>query len=362
MEVIPKNYSPEELLAMVENFSINTNDIKFSPLTSGLINETYLVYCGKRPSYILQRINAVIFKDVDGLMNNSSRSLAHLESKAYTKIELISTKNGEKFYKGPEGYWRMVSYIPDTVTYDTTNSLKVAFEAGRIVGMFQILLQHEDPDNYIDTIPDFHNLKYRTTQFEEALSNAPKSKLIECEPTITFVKATIMLLEENIETNLPVRICHNDTKLNNILFSAYTENALCLIDLDTIMRGHFMFDFGDAVRTVVNPAREDEQKLSLIDFRKEYFEALVNGLASNEHIWTHLELQSLPYGAVLIPFIQGLRALTDYLNGNRYFKVSYEKQNYHRALSLFEFSKKALENLSFMKQTISRSFPKNSFN
>lgn len=329
----------------------------FEPLTSGLINDTYLVYAGGKPNYILQRINERVFMNIDGLMKNFSKALAQLEAPDYTKIELVKTKEGQNYFKGPEYFWRLVSYIPETITYDTTDNLPLAFEVGRILGSFQKLLQHQDPNDYVDTIPNFHSLDLRVIQFEEALQKAPKHKLDECETCIAFVKSTATLLQENIPQNLPVRVCHNDTKLNNILFSKQTNKALCLIDLDTMMKGHFMFDFGDAVRTLVNAAKEDEQELSLINFRPDFFEGFVQGLASNAHIWTKKELQSLPFGAVLMPFLHGLRALTDYLDGNKYYKVSYEKQNYDRALSLFEFTKKALEQLSFMDQTLTNYFP-----
>jgi thiamine kinase-like enzyme len=357
MAVKTKNHTPEELHRLLGYFSINISEVKFEPLTSGLINDTYLVYSKQSPTHILQRINDSVFKDVAGLMNNCATALEQLNAQGYTKVELIKTKKEEYFYQGPEGFWRLVNYIAHTVTYDTTNSLQIAFEAGRIIGRFQTLLQHEDPSNYKDTIPDFHNLELRMNQFEEAFSNTSEDNMEECKSVIKFVKSTSVVLQKNISTTLQVRICHNDTKLNNILFSKDTDKALCLIDLDTIMKGHFLFDFGDAVRTVVNPAREDEQDNSLIQFRTDYFEALVRGIASNEHIWTGQELQSLPYGAVLMPFLHGLRALTDYLNGNKYYKVSYEKQNYDRAKSLFQFTKKTLEQLPFMKQTIDEHFP-----
>jgi thiamine kinase-like enzyme len=357
MAVKTKNHTPEELLVLLGYFSIAIGEVKFEPLTFGLINDTYLVYSKQNPTHILQRINDSVFKDVVGLMNNCATALEQLNAPDYTKVELIKTKKDESFYQGPEGFWRLVNYIPHTVTYDTTNSLQIAFEAGAIIGRFQTLLQYEDPSNYKDAIPNFHNLELRMNQFLEASYTTSGNKMEESKSLIKFVKSTSILLQKNIPTTLPIRICHNDTKLNNILFSKDTVKALCLIDLDTIMKGHFLFDFGDAVRTVVNPAREDEQDNSLIQFRTDFFEALVRGVASNEHIWTEQELNSLPYGAVLMPFLHGIRALTDYLNGNKYYKVSYEKQNYDRAKSLFQCTKKTLEQLPFMKLTIDKHFP-----
>lgn len=359
MELSSKNYSQEELHVLLGYFSVKVGAVKFEPLTSGLINDTYIVYSEGNPSYILQRINERVFTDVNGLMTNCCNALKHLKAPDYAKIVLLKTKEEKNYYHGPQGFWRLVSYLPETITYNTTNSISAVYEAGRIIGRFHTLLKSEVPNDYTDTIPNFHDLNLRVDQFQKALANAPKHKIKECESSIAFVIATVALLQERITADLPVRICHNDTKLNNILFSKKTNEALCLIDLDTIMKGHLMFDFGDAVRTVVNPAKEEEQDLSLIGFRTDFFESFVKGFAFNEDIWTEQELKSLPYGAILMPFLHGLRALTDYFNGNKYYKVSYEKQNLDRALGLFQFAKKTTEHLSFMEATIIRIFRAN---
>lgn len=356
MEVAKQKHTPKELGDILNHFPIAFGKMTFKPLTSGLINETYLVYSDGHPSHILQQINANVFHDVTALMNNYTSALLQLQAENYTHIQLVKTNEGASYLNGPRGHWRLVGYLTNTITYDTTNNLNIAEEAGRIIGRFHALLEHENQNNYKDTIPNFHDLPLRVKQFEEALAQTATPKLNALKTDVDFAKSTAKILLEGIATKLPVRICHNDTKLNNILFSTDTKTALCLIDLDTLMRGHLMYDFGDVVRTVVNPANEDEKDLSLIDFRTNYFEALVKGLASTKLSVGGQELSSLAYGAVLMPFLHGLRALTDYLNGNKYYKVSYEEQNYDRAKSLFQFSGKALEHLPFMQKTITDHF------
>ncbi|NNE77985.1 MAG: aminoglycoside phosphotransferase family protein, partial [Pricia sp.] len=166
---------------------------------------------------------------------------------------------------------------------------------------------------------------------------------------IQFAHEVLAQLESVKLKDLPIRICHNDTKLNNILFSKKTKKALCLIDLDTLMRGYFLYDFGDAVRTIVNTAPEDEREHHKITFITSLFESFVDGIAANEKFLSKAEIETLHWGAVLMPFLHGIRALTDYLNGNIYYKVAYENQNLDRCLSLFDFTAKALNHIDYMK-------------
>lgn len=356
MELNSSRYTSNELQKVLRYFAIDNDKFQLKALTAGYINDTFLVTNVDGPLYILQRINHQVFKDIDILMDNMSNALSSLISDDYASIRLIPTEDGEYFTKGPEGHWRLMSFITDSTTFDNTNENQIAFEAGRIIGEFHFLLQHQDPSNYNDTIPNFHDLSYREKEFNEALDNSKQSKLEIARRVIEFARKTIGKLREIDTGQLPFRVCHNDTKLNNILFSKSSGRALCLIDLDTIMKGYFFYDFGDAVRTVANKAPEDEQDHSKITFDKELFIAFVKGLASNGSFLSKEELKSLPLGAVFMPFIHGLRALTDYLNDNRYYKVTYENQNLDRCFSLFNFTQKALDNLSFMEKTIQDSF------
>ncbi len=346
-------YSEEELYTILNGFEIPKKNYTFQPLTDGFINDTFLVFDDKTPLFILQRVNHLVFTDVHSLMNNISHAFKHLKSDDYTEIILVNTHAGKNYYEQPEpkkGYWRMMTYIDGSTAYNTTNDAAIAFEAGRVVGKFNLLLQNANVTEYIDTIPQFHDVNLRKKQFREALKTADTAKITRATNAIEFAEKTLVKLKSMQIDNLPIRICHNDTKLNNILFSKKTQKALCLIDLDTLMKGYFHYDFGDAIRTIVNTAAEDEQDHSKITFEKNLFEAFVNGLAHNGSFLSAAEIAALPYGVLLMPFLHGIRALTDYLNNNIYYKVAYEEQNLDRCLSLFDFTQKAINEVPYMQQ------------
>ncbi len=352
-----KHYSSRELNALLGHFNIPKMQYGFRPLTDGYINDTFLVKEGHNPLYILQRVNHLVFPNVVGLMGNVQNALRHLDDDDYQKIVLVETEDGGVFYQQQHpdlAYWRLMTYIDGSTAYNTTQNPKIAMEAGRIIGTFHMLLEKARRSDYVDVIPRFHDLGLRKDQFVVALANASPDKLQIAKNAIQFAKATLEKLETMQMADLPIRICHNDTKLNNILFTKETYKALCLIDLDTLMRGHFHFDFGDAVRTIVNTAPEDEQDHQKITFEQDLFKAFVEGLAVNGPFLTEAEIKALPFGAVLMPFLHGIRALTDYLNNNIYYKVAYENQNLDRSLSLFDFTKKALAQVNFMDKILAQ--------
>lgn len=346
-----------KLHATLKCFSVEESDYRFQPIIQGYINDTYLVLGNDRPCYILQRINHLVFKDIKGLMGNIQMALDLLSDPGYEHIELVKTLNGKNYCEiRDEGYWRLISYIDQSYASDITTDGNIAFEAGRILGKFHQLLKNAPVNDFVDTIPRFHDLGLRKDQLEKALAEAAPEKLKVAEKAIAFAKATLPKLRELQQTQLPIRVCHNDTKLNNILFSKKNHKALCLIDLDTLMKGYFYFDFGDAVRTVANTALEDERDLGKIMFEKGLFEKFVEGLHQSGLSMTDDELALLPLGAVFMPFIHGLRALTDYLNNNIYYKVFYETQNLDRCLSLFDFAGKTLAEVPYMKTVIDKNF------
>ena len=350
-----KHYPEGELNALLGHFDIPKKKYGFRPLTDGYINDTFLVNEGQTPLYILQRVNHFVFPNVAGLMGNVQKALDQLQAPDYQNIILVATVDGRFYYRkeAPElGFWRLMTYIDGSIAYNTTRNPKIAKEAGRIIGKFHLLLQSANGSDYVDTIPKFHDLGLRKSQFNKALAQASPDKLKIAKNAIRFANETLVKLDSMQLEGLPIRICHNDTKLNNILFSKETDKALCLIDLDTLMRGHFHFDFGDAVRTIVNTAHEDEQDHQKITFEHDLFTAFVEGLAVNGPFLTEMEIKALPLGAVLMPFLHGIRALTDYLNNNIYYKVAYENQNLDRCLSLFDFTKKVLNKVEFISEVV----------
>ncbi|MEX0273617.1 MAG: phosphotransferase enzyme family protein [Flavobacteriaceae bacterium] len=337
---------------VLKQFKVPEKTYRFDSITQGFINDTYLVFHQDTALFILQRINHNVFLNIDGVMANIGQALAHLQGTGYARIQLIKTGDGHQYLNTTEGFWRLMTYIPQSVAYNTTTDPKTAYEAGRIIGRFHCLLHNAKVNTFVDTIPRFHDIKLRKQQFEEALAAASPERKAECSNDIGDAMDMLDIFGRLHDQKLPVRVCHNDTKLNNILFSKEEKRALCLIDLDTLMKGYFYYDFGDAVRTIVNTAPEDERDHGAIGFNMMLFEHFVDGLASNEAFLHQGEIESLTLGTAFMPFIHGLRALTDYLNGDIYYKVSYPDQNLVRCRSLFHFTSKTLEKKERMEEII----------
>ena len=338
----------EHVKDIINKFQIPIKKYSYEPISNGLINDTYLVSSDRNPLYILQKINTEVFQNTEALFQNLDLVLPSLDASNYQKVELLATNTGKNYYKtASKEVWRLMTYIKDSQVFNTTENVNIAFEAGKIITNFHSLLVDFDIHLLADTLPNFHNLQFRHEQFLTALKNAKTEKIKEAKKAIRFVEENITVFLEMPMDNLPVRVCHNDTKLNNILFSKHNK-ALCLIDLDTLMRGSFLYDFGDAARTIVNTAREDEIELDKINFNQHLFESFISGIAIHSQFLTVKEKELLPLSVGLMPFLHGIRALTDYLENNKYYKVKYANQNLDRCKSLFAFSKIALENQTFM--------------
>jgi len=329
-------------------FPLQGKAYQLQPIKKGLINDTYLVSGQGQPQYILQHINAVVFSNISVLMGNLQQALPYLAADDYAAIKLVKTREGDTYLDlGEAGCWRLMTYIPGSTTSSTTTKPQTAYEAGRIIGRFHTLLQDAPAANFKDSIPGFHDLDMRIIQFQEAKDAARAIRKDRAQKAIEVLQNLLMEPFPVLAKNLPVRICHNDTKLNNILFSEATRKALCLIDLDTLMKGHFLYDFGDAVRTIVNTAPEDERVLQKIHFSKPLFDAFVDGLAACRGLLSIEEVASLPLGALYMPLLHGMRALIDYLNDDAYYQVAYEGQNLDRSLSLLTFAQR-----DYMKERV----------
>ncbi len=343
-----------ELNSILQNFSVPQKVYNFKSINIGLINYTYVVFELNKPKYILQRINTSVFKNVKGLMHNYNNVIKLLNSNSHSEFKIYNTNDNTSFYTLNDDCWRLISFVKNSISYNTTSEEKIAFEAGKLVGNFHALLQNENPNDYIETIPQFHNLQLRLHEFKQAYKKASFNKIDVTKSEVDFVQKTAPFLTQLNNASLPIRICHNDTKLNNMLFSKDSNKGLYLIDLDTVMPGYFYYDFGDAIRTLVNSAKEDEKDLEKITFNTIMFEQFIKGLKISDLKITTPEIASLQYGAVYMPFIHGLRALTDYLNNNVYYQVSYENQNLDRCKSLFKLAKLAKEKIPYMSSSIKK--------
>lgn len=339
---------------ILSQFGVSPEGSRFEQTEQGLINTTYFVSFGKQRRYVLQRINETVFPNCDALFHNLEHTLPYLSAPKYTQVQFHRTLGGELFYRTENNeLWRLMSYLSGSKSFHHTSDKQIAFEAGRILGLFHSQLNNLNPKTLKITLDKFHNLEWRKEQYHLAVK---KANVKDLERTVALQKSITEIGEELSKLqamNLPVRVCHNDTKLNNILFSE-EKKALCLIDLDTLMPGLLLYDFGDAVRTLANPAPEEETKLSKIDFSIEMFAAFAEGMALNRSVFSSDEIKSLSLGPVYMPFLHGLRAYTDFLMGNPYYKVAYPDQNLDRARSLIHFARLAKEHNTEMQKILQK--------
>ena len=315
---------------------------------SGIINDTFLVTCknnkGNENKYILQKINSSIFKNVEKLMENYCGVCDYLKKIVSENggdveretITVVPTNSGKSYLKDSlDNYWRAIKFISDTVTYDVAESAEDFYKVGKAFGEFQNKLAGYNAENLYESIPNFHNTKERFKTFLLAIENNKARRLESVRSEVDFIlereKDTSILLDLYENGELPLRVTHNDTKISNILMDANTKNGICIIDLDTIMPGLSLYDFGDAIRSGATHALEDEKDLDKVYVDLEFFEAFTKGfLEGTNSSLTEKEIEMLPMGAKVITLEQAIRFLTDYLDGDVYYKTSYSNQNLDR--------------------------------
>ena len=330
------------------------------PLGNGLINDTYkiMIKGQEQPQYVLQHINDKVFTDVEMLQRNIEIVTDHIRRKYEAAgmsdidrrvLHFLKADTGKTYVKVGEEYWRVMDFIADSVTQEAVTP-QSAYDAGRSFGDFESLLADvKEPIGEI--IPNFHNIEFRLQQLDEAIAANPVERMQDREVQ-DFVKkikdvAYEMCLSERLyrEGKLPKRICHCDTKVNNMLFDR-DGNVLCIIDLDTIMPSFVFSDFGDFLRSAANTGAEDDPNPSNIHFNMEIYESFLKGyLEGTKTFLTPLECELLPYAAQLFPYMQAVRFFADYINGDTYYKVKYPEHNLVRTRAqwkLFEEARKAL--------------------
>jgi Ser/Thr protein kinase RdoA (MazF antagonist) len=338
-----------DLAAIISNFQIKGSYLSGAPIGSGHINDSYLIRNAQSnaPDYMLQWINNYVFKDVEGLMNNFLIVTQHITRKhkdEHTKnalLELVAAKDGKYYYQDEAGnYWRVFNYIAGSHVYDIVENKTIAYEGGKAFGRFLLEMADIPVGSICETIPDFHNAEKRLDNFYSSVKADPKDRVKDITPELEFVRKRVDEILEipsmQQQGLIPVRITHNDTKFNNILFDD-SNKAICIVDLDTIMPGSALFDFGDAIRSGANTAAEDEKDLSLVSMNIDIFEAYAKGyLESTFNILTETEIELLAFSARFITFVIGLRFLTDYIDGDTYYRTHYPEHNLVRARVQFK--------------------------
>jgi len=334
--------------AVARHFQISGEFIGATSYGSGHINDSYCAVfheAGVPVRYLLQRINHGIFKNPAALMENIQRVTKHLAAQMADEpdrerrvLTLIPARDGRAWHVDGEGnHWRAYRFIENARTYDAVESTGQAFQAAKAFGHFQKLLASLPAPRLHDTIPDFHNTPKRFAALVEAIDADAAGRAILAKPEIDFVLKHQSIAGVLLNANLPERVTHNDTKFNNVMLDDATGEGICVIDLDTVMPGLALYDFGDMVRTTTSPAMEDEQDLSKVTMQFPMFEALVRGyLTSAGDFLTKAERQHLVFSGKLITFEIGIRFLTDYLAGDTYFKVHRDSQNLDRCRTQFK--------------------------
>ena len=355
----------ENLKEIVLKFNVENEINEVKPLGEGLINDTFKVYVNncETPKYVLQRINNAIFQDVDLLQDNIEKVTNHIRKKLIEKNEtdidrkvlnFIKTKDDKRFYFDGEKYWRLMVFISDSYTYQAVTP-EYSYTAGLAFGEFQSMLSDIE-ETLGETIPSFHNIELRLSQLREAVENDVAGRVKEVKYYLDEIekRAEVMCRGEQLyrEGKLPKRICHCDTKVNNMLFDK-DGNVLCVIDLDTVMPSFIFSDFGDFLRSAANTGAEDDKDLDKIDFNMEIFEAFTKGyIEGTKSFLLPIEKENLPYAAKLFPYMQTVRFLADYINGDTYYKIQYPEHNLVRTKAQWRLFECAEQKESLMRDFI----------
>lgn len=357
----------KDLQSIVSKFAIQGTLQEIKPLGAGLINDTYKVTTQEpeMPNYVLQRINHAIFQDVDMLQANIDAVTKHIRKKLEEQqasdidrkvLHFLPTAEGKTYWYDGESYWRVMVFIPNAKTYETVNP-EFSYYAGVAFGNFQAMLA-DLPFELGETIPNFHNMEFRLGQLRDAVKADRVGRVAEVKDLIDAIErdADEMCKGEQLYRQgiLPKRICHCDTKVDNLMFEP-DGSVLCVIDLDTVMPNFVFSDIGDFLRSAANTGREDDENLDNVNFNFEIFAAFVDGyLESTRSFLLPVERENIPYAAKLFPYMQAVRFLADYLDGDRYYKIQYPTHNLVRTKAQFKLYESVKANEAKMAEFIAK--------
>ncbi|MCR8557272.1 aminoglycoside phosphotransferase family protein [Mucilaginibacter sp. BJC16-A38] len=340
---------------ILDAFGLNHNDYHTKAFGSGLINSTWEI-SGPRGRYILQCINKNVFKNPQDIADNLSALEHYLKrtSPGYLFTAPLPALNGKLLVEDSDNYYRLLPFIGGSHTVDFITQGQQAYEAAKQFGKFTRLLNGFDPRQLKYTLPDFHNLNLRVEQFKAALANADKVVLEKAAEEIRQVEAHIAIADiyKKIvsDQQIPLRVIHHDTKINNVLFDD-DNNGLCVIDLDTVMPGYYISDVGDMMRTYLSAANEEERDLDKIKIREDYFIAIYKGyMEEMGDVLTPAEKSLFFYSGKFMIYMQAIRFLADFLNGDIYYHTSYPGHNLLRTQNQLTLLKRYLESENSLQQ------------
>lgn len=339
--------SQKLLTAVMPHYNCTITSCTVTPLGNGLINHTYLIQ-NEFKTFVLQCLNHNVFPNPEQLVNNAELISQHLLIKQDNgqyplepTCQLAGIK-GQNLIKVEGTYWRALNYIENCYTVESVSSTNQAEHIAKAFAQFTSAMSDFSAKKLFEIIPNFHNLDFRFMQLKNAVANDSSKRLSSAQSQIQYCNEQQVFINDItlLCTKLPLHVTHNDTKINNLLFSSDTHKPLAVIDLDTCMPGFLMNDFGDMVRTCCSNLAEDDKNLDKMEIRIDIFSALAKAYISGFNgKMNDLEKESLVQGALLLPFMIGIRFLTDYLEGDRYFHIKYPEHNLDRASNQFQLFK-----------------------
>jgi len=357
-----------QLNTIVSNFQTEGIIENITQFGDGHINQTFMVSTKEKidPDYILQCKNKNIFKNVPGMMSNIYKVTSHLKKKIIEQngdpqreaMTIVPTVTGELFYQDNLGeYWTLYLYIKDNISYEVADTPELAYSGGKGIGKFQSMVSDLD-EPLIDILPGFHNIRYRFNQWDAVLSKDPVGRKALVQEEISWIenrKEEMTAFWELVEKQMiPIRVTHNDTKINNILFDK-SGDVLCVIDLDTVLNSTALNDFGDAIRSYTNTGLEDDPDLNRVSMNIEIFEAFTKGyLEEASKFLTQTEKDYLAFSAKYITYEQVLRFLMDYIDGDNYYRVKYDNHNLIRTKAQYKLLQSIEEQFCVMNEIVKK--------
>lgn len=355
---------------IISRFKTEGDIISVKPFGSGHINDSYLVTTSPEPAtnYLLQRINHKIFTNVGELTNNIRRITKHLQQKLisdqaryghFQTIHLTQTRSGGYYTQDEEGnYWRLYNHVRQSRSYDMLENPELAYEGGKAFATFQYLTSDFKADTLFEILPNFHNIAFRLSNFREVVRCNPAHRVRDAKEEIDFVESRVEEMHTILRLGelgkIPLRVTHNDTKCNNVLFNPENK-AIAVVDLDTVMPGYVLYDFGDAIRTGASTGAEDEADLLRVNIDLDLFTAYAKGyLGIARNFLNTIEINHLAFSAKFMTYLIGLRFLTDHIDGDHYFKIGFPGHNLQRARAQFKLVQSMEEHFTAMRDIINK--------
>ena len=328
----------KRIVSLLSHFDISDEEYSFEPSPSGFIHRSGIVSVSGEPRYMLQQFNTTIFDDPEAVFRNFQIVSSYLNDPSYSHFAWIRTRTQDPYHRDEEGQlWRLLSFVQDSTELKEIRSAQEAYSCGKLLGLFHKQVAQGDAKLLKVPLPDFQDIPSRWKELQTAFQTGIPERVSSIQAELIHLDQLKDYAFEEPQ-GLPLRICHNDTKLSNVLFHKDSHKAICFVDLDTLMPGHLYHDFGDLARCIMSPHSEGTHQIWDQDLNSKFLSALVEGMKESGLLLGQNEIASLTYSLVSMPFLHGIRALADYLLGDQYYKVTHPDQNRFRALNLLGFA------------------------